>query len=150
MIFVTVGTSDFDQLVEAIDHLSPAIDDQIIIQIGNGEYIPRNCEHFCFAPSLDSYYDKADIVVAHGGLGTTMEVLAKRKKLLSVENTTCVDDHQTDILGVLDKKRHLIWCRDLDDLPSLLKNMPNVTLEPYNPPPCKIAEVIKDLLGKLE
>jgi len=150
VIFVTVGTSDFDQLVERIDALAPYLRDQVIVQIGNGKYIPRNCEYFRFAPSLDPYYDKADIVVAHGGLGTTMEVLAKGKKLISVENTTCIDDHQTDILGVLAKEGYLVWCRDLDTLSSLLKRVPSMSLRRYVAPPCRIAEVIKDFLSRLE
>lgn len=150
MIFVTVGTSDFDQLVERIDELAPFLRDQVVVQIGNGKYIPRNCEHFRFAPSLDPYYDKADVVVAHGGLATTMEVLEKGKKLISVENTTCIDDHQTDILGVLAREGYLIWCRDLDELPSLLGRVPDVNLRSYVAPPCRIAEAIKDFLRKLE
>ena len=148
MIFVTVGTSDFEQLVRKIDELAPFLRDQVVIQIGHGRYIPRNCEYFRFAPSLDPYYDKADIVVAHGGLGTTMEVLEKGKKLISVENITCIDDHQTDILEILAKEGHLIWCRDWDELPSLLERAPAMTPRPYVAPPCRIAEVIKDFLRK--
>jgi beta-1,4-N-acetylglucosaminyltransferase len=150
VIFVTVGTSDFDQLVERIDELAPFLHDQVLVQIGNGKYIPRNCEYFRFAPSLAPYYDEADVVVAHGGLGTTMEVLEKGKKLICVENTTCIDDHQTDILGVLAGEGYLIWCRDLDELPSLLERAPAMNPRSYVPPPCRIAEVIQDFLRKLE
>jgi beta-1,4-N-acetylglucosaminyltransferase len=150
VIFVTVGTSDFDQLVKRIDKMAPFLHGQVLVQIGNGKYIPRNCEYFRFAPSLASYYDKADVVVAHGGLGTTMEVLQKGKKLISVQNTTCIDDHQTDILGVLAREGYLIWCRDLDELPSLLERAPAMNLRPYFPPSCRIAEVIRDFLRHLE
>jgi len=146
MIFVTVGTSDFDQLVEEIDKLAPLLRDQVVVQIGNGKYVPQNCEYFRFASSLDPYYDKADVVVAHAGLGTTMEVLARGKKLISVENTTCIDDHQTDILDVFSKLGYLIWCQDLSALPSLLECAPAMSLRPYSTPPCRIAEVVKDFL----
>ncbi len=150
MIFVTVGTSDFDQLVERIDASASFLRDQVLVQIGNGEYIPRNCGYFRFAPSLDPYYDQADVVVAHGGLATTMEVLEKGKKLISVENTACIDDHQTDILKVLAEEGYLVWCRDLDVLPSLLERAPAMNLRSYVAPPCRIAEVIKDFLRKFE
>jgi beta-1,4-N-acetylglucosaminyltransferase len=150
VIFVTVGTSEFDQLVERMDELAPFLDNQVVAQIGNGRYVLRNCEYFRFAPSLDPYYDKADIVVAHGGLGTTMEVLAKGKKLISVENTNCIDDHQTDILGFFAKEGYLIWCRDMDELPSLLERAPAMSLRPYVAPPCRIAEVVRDFLRKWE
>jgi beta-1,4-N-acetylglucosaminyltransferase len=149
MIFVTVGTSDFDRLVEKIDRLAPNLNDQVVVQIGHGRYIPQNCQYFRFAPSLASYYTAADVVVAQGGLGTTLEVLHRGRKLISVENTTCIDSHQTDILEALAAEGYLIWCRDLDELGSLLESAPTMSLKPYVPPPCQIAEVIKDYLSKL-
>jgi len=130
--------------------MAPFLHGQVLVQIGNGKYIPRNCEYFRFAPSLASYYDKADVIVAHGGLGTTMEVLARGKKLISVENTTCVDNHQADILQVLANEEHLIWCRDLDELQSFLERAPTANLKPYVAPPCRIAQVVKEFLGKFE
>jgi len=148
MIFVTVGTSDFDPLVKKMDELAPTLAEPVVAQIGTGEYVPRNCEYFRFAPSLEPYYDRADVVVAHGGLGTTMEVLKKGKKLISVENTTCIDSHQTDILEGFSAEGHLIWCRDLDELPSLLARLPAIHLKPYVSPPCEIAEIIRDFVGQ--
>jgi len=150
VIFVTVGTSAFDQLVEKFDKLAPSLNDQVLVQIGHGRYIPENCRYFRYAPSLDPYYDEADVVVAHGGLGTTIEVLRKGKKLISVENTTCVDDHQLDILRLFAEKGYMVWCRDLDELPSLLERVPDMSFRPYVTPPCRIAEVIKDFFGKLD
>jgi beta-1,4-N-acetylglucosaminyltransferase len=149
VIFVTVGTTDFDQLVEKMDKLAPSLGDQVVIQIGNGKYIPSNCEYFRLAPSLDPYYDRADIVVAHGGLGTTIEVLARGKKSISVENTTYADHHQTDILRTLAEEGYLVWCQDLDELPSLLERVSAMDVRPYVAPPCGIAEVIREFLSKL-
>jgi beta-1,4-N-acetylglucosaminyltransferase len=149
VIFVTVGTSDFDQLVNMIDELTPNVEDRIVMQIGHGDYVPRNCEYFRFAPSLHAYYDEADLVVAHAGLATTIEVLEKGKNLISVENTTCVDDHQTELLEALADGGYLIWCRNLDDLPSLLKSAPTMNLKSYNTPPCRIADVIEEALDEL-
>lgn len=143
MIFVTVGTSDFDPLVVKMDELAPTLPEPVVIQIGTGEYIPQNCTYFRFAPSLEPYYDQADVVVAHGGLGTTMEVLRRGKALISVENTTCIDSHQTDILGALSSQGYLVWCRDLDALPAILERLPTIHLKPYVPPPCEIAERIR-------
>jgi UDP-N-acetylglucosamine transferase subunit ALG13 len=150
MIFVTVGTSDFDALVSKMDDLAPALDEKVVIQIGHGNYTPSNCEYFGFAPSLDEYYDQADVVVAHGGLGTTMEVLTRGIKLISVENTTCVDDHQTDILSALSQEGYLIWCRGLDELEAVLARISDTELRPYLSPPCTIGQVIQEYLEKLE
>ena len=71
-VFVTVGNGKFDTLVRMIDSLckKKMILDHVVVQIGKGTYIPNYCDWFRFAPSLDSYYDEADIVVSHGGAGT--------------------------------------------------------------------------------
>ena len=41
-IFVTVGSTDFDALTEAVDDLVPALQLQGVMQIGHGRYIPVN------------------------------------------------------------------------------------------------------------
>ena len=56
MIFGTVGSTEFDDLVERIDALAPALDEPVTCQIGLGRYVPRHCEHFRFAPSLDDFF----------------------------------------------------------------------------------------------
>ena len=82
MIFVTVGNGKFESLVKHLDHLKETnqINDKVIIQIGHGQYKPKHCEFFKFAPNLTNYYNKADIVIGHGGPGTVFEVLRLKKK----------------------------------------------------------------------
>jgi UDP-N-acetylglucosamine transferase subunit ALG13 len=80
-------------------------------------------------------------------MGTTLEVLAKGRKLISVENTTCVDAHQTEILSILAQEGYLIWCRDMGELRSLLEQVPALRLKAYVPPPCTIAKEIKAFLS---
>jgi beta-1,4-N-acetylglucosaminyltransferase len=150
MIFVTIGTTDFDQLVEKMDALAPSLTEQVIIQTGKSKYVPKNCEYFRFAPSLAPYIDQADIVVSQGGMAVTYEVLNKRKKLISVENTTYTDGHQKDILKILAKENYLVWCSDLDELPGMLDVVKDVELKPYIRPPCTIAEEIRNFLNTLE
>jgi beta-1,4-N-acetylglucosaminyltransferase len=147
VIFVTVGSSDFDGLVEKMDDLAPSLSSPVVIQIGYGQYIPKHCRYFRFAPSLDTYYDQAEIIVAHGGLGTTLEVLKKGKRLISVENATCIDDHQADVLSKIAEGGHLVWCHDMNELGSLIQQIPTLELKPYTSPACEIGTVIKDFLG---
>jgi beta-1,4-N-acetylglucosaminyltransferase len=149
MIFVTIGTTDFNLLVEKMDTLVPTLPDQVVMQIGKSTYIPKNCEYFRFAPSLAPYIDQADLVVSQGGMAVTYEVLRKNKKLISVENTTYVDGHQKDILQILEKEHYLIWCHDVEGLPPLLQNIQNIKLTPYVIPECTIAEKIRDYLSTL-
>lgn len=149
MIFVAAGTTAFDDLIQAMDELAPTLSEDVVMQIGLGQYIPKHGEYFRFAPSLSPYYEKARIIVAHGGLGITMEVLHLGKPLVSLEDPFQPDRHQRDILTVMERQQHLIWCRHLPDLPRALEQA-QIQLKPYTPPRCEIHRVISDYLGQFE
>ena len=42
MIFVTVGTGKFELLVREMDKIASKLKERVIIQIGNGDYEPKN------------------------------------------------------------------------------------------------------------
>ena len=147
MIFVTVGTTDFDALVRAVDLLVPQLDEEVEIQIGRGEYEPRNCSWFRFASSLEPYYERADVVVSHGGLGTVVEVLRRGGRLIGVANPDRYDQHQEDLLSHLAEEGYLIWCHDLSALPEELGRVRGMTFRRYSSPECHIHEVIAQFLG---
>ena len=121
MIFVTVGSWGFNSLVKAADDLGDAITSELIIQIANGSYKPVNCEYFKTASSLDPYYDNATLVIAHGGTGTTLEVLAKGVPLVSISNPSVKDNHQHEFLLALHKVDALNYCEDLSELEEIVK-----------------------------
>ena len=146
MIFVTVGTTDFDLLVASMDELAGSTTEQVVAQIGRGDYVPEQMDWFRFAPSLDPYYDGARVVVAHGGLGTLVEVLQRRLPLIGVSNPDRYDHHQEDILATMERRGHMIWCRTLADLPQALDRIETMDVTPYDSPPCHIAQVIRDYL----
>lgn len=146
MIFVAIGTTDFDDLIMKMDEVAPLLSEEVVMQIGNGQYIPKNCQYFRFAPSLEPYYDKSTIVVSHGGLGITMEVLERGKRLISVENTALQDGHQKDLLSTLAKEGHLIWCRELNELPEMLERARHREFKRYISPSCEIHTVIAEFL----
>lgn len=150
MIFVAVGTTDFDALIRKIDEIAPRLPEKVVMQIGNGQYVPQNCQYIRFAPSLDPYYDRATIVVSHGGLGITTEALERGKKLIGVENTACHDTHQRELLSTLSEEGYLIWCRNLDDLPEALEYARHHELKKYVAPRCEIHTLIKQFLQNQE
>jgi beta-1,4-N-acetylglucosaminyltransferase len=147
MIFVTVGTTDFDDLIRVTDELAPTLGEEIVAQIGRGAYLPTHMAYFRFAPSLDPYYSKARVVVAHGGLGTAIEVLQRGIKLIGVSNPDRYDRHQDDLLGALSGRGHMLWCHDLKELPQALREVDTRAFVPYESPECHIAEAIRAYLG---
>jgi len=83
-IFLTVGNTDpFDRLVEAVDRWAgthPSAS-QVLAQIGNGNYKPRNCKYVRFlSPAV--YHDsfsRARLVIGHAGMGTIISALEQHK-----------------------------------------------------------------------
>jgi UDP-N-acetylglucosamine transferase subunit ALG13 len=147
MILVTVGTTDFDALVQRMDELAPSLTEPVVAQIGRGHYEPHNMAFFRFAPSLDGYYQGARLVVAHGGLGTAIEVLQRGLPLIGVSNPDRYDRHQEDLLRTLSARGHMIWCRGLDQLSEAIQRAAVTTFVPYQAPECHIADAIRQFLG---
>ncbi len=149
MIFVTVGAGDFNALIQAMDELAPqlaATGQNVLLQIGHGAYVPQHAEYFRFAPALEPYFDQADVIVSHGGIGVVTEVLRMGKRLVGVSNHDRYDDHQDDLLRAMASRGHLVWCQDLHDLADAVAQASTVSLVPYQEEPGQIAEMIIDFV----
>ena len=147
MIFVTVGSTDFDALVARMDELVPRLGDKVVMQIGLGEHTPRHAQFFRFASSLDRYYDEAEIIIAHGGMGTIAEALEREKKLICVVNPATYDRHQEHLLRIFAERNHLLWCKDLERLEDAICQARTAQFDHYQPPECHIHDVIAEYLG---
>jgi beta-1,4-N-acetylglucosaminyltransferase len=150
MIFVSVGSGNFDTLIEAVDNICARRPDlDVLMQIGLGSYEPQHARFFRFAPTLDEQYDAAEIVIAHGGVGVTMEVLSRGLPLIGVDNPDRPDQHQTDILSHLHEGGYLVWCRDMSRLEAIIDSLSQRTLRRWQPDPCTIHLVVDEFLQQL-
>ncbi|MFW9805147.1 MAG: PssE/Cps14G family polysaccharide biosynthesis glycosyltransferase [Candidatus Thorarchaeota archaeon] len=148
MIFVTVGTAHFDPLIRKMDELAKqrVLREQIVGQIGRGTYIPKYFKYFRFLRSLNSAYSKASIIVSTGGAGTTMECVTRGLRLVVVENTTLMEGHQAQLIREMEKRGHLVWCRDLDRLQSSIEEARSRTFTKFVTDDNLAADYIFDLL----
>jgi len=146
MIFVSVGTTKFDALVKEIDKIAKNSDEKFIVQIGNGNYIPKNCGWFRFANSLNEYYSKADFIISQGGAATVFEILTLNKKLIGINNPLLSGNHQIEILSKLGSENYLIWCKNINELGILIKKAKSFKLKKYTSPKCEIHGKIIEFL----
>jgi UDP-N-acetylglucosamine transferase subunit ALG13 len=150
IVFVTVGTTDFDSLLRATDEAAPRLGLPVEYQIGIGSYEPENGVWFRHAPSLDPYYDRARVVVAHGGAGTILEVLRRGIPLVCAENPDRPDRHQRDLISHMADQGRLIWCEELDRLDEAVaaaRAMPRP--EPLVTPPPLVHRVVGEFLDAI-
>lgn len=149
MVFCTVGTTDFDPLVRAVDALATTWDEPVLFQIGRGLYEPRHGSWFRFRPTLDDIFAEASLVISHGGFGTIIEVLTLGKPLVCVPNPDRYDRHQEQILRRFAAEDYLIACFDLAELPSAVALARRKRFRPYTPPATTLHEEIAAFLREV-
>lgn len=150
MIFCTVGTTDFDPLVQAVDALASDLGEAVVFQIGQGVYEPQNGAWFRLRPSIDDLLAEASLIIAHGGFGTVIEVISLGKPLVSVPNPDRYDRHQEQILRRFAADGHLIACFDLNDLPAAIAQARSTQFQPYAPPETTLHLEIQTFLDGLK
>jgi beta-1,4-N-acetylglucosaminyltransferase len=148
MIFVTVGTTPFEMLIQSVDVISNQIDDKILCQIATGKYVPKNCDYFRFKPSLEREFKDANLVICHGGAGTLFKLMKLHQKVISVPNLERKDKHQVDLIDTLSGNNYIIPCYDLSELKRKIIDAKRLSLQKYRNPESRIAEEIMRFIGK--
>ncbi len=149
-IFVTVGNGKFDPLVEELDRLKRegVVKQNIVIQLGHGNYKPKHCQWFTFDPELNKYYSTAEIVICHGGPGTVFEILRLGKKLIALPNRDRTDPrHQVEYLEAMAKEtRALLYCETVELLAETLRKAEAHQFTSYQQPICTMHEAVSQFL----
>ena len=145
-IFVTIGTGKFEALVKEIDTIALELKDKITVQIGSGEYIPKNCKWFRFAPNLASYYNTADLIISHGGPGTVFEILETGKRFVACANVDRTDPkHQVEFLEAISKEtKSLIYCKNAKKLYVAIQKAKKNKFDKYKKPRCWMAKIVSE------
>lgn len=145
MIFVTVGTHEqqFNRLIEGIDRLKGEniITDDVYIQTGYSTYEPQYCHWkklFSFY-EMNEMYEKADIIITHGGPASFMKALELKKIPIVVPRQQKFDehvnDHQMEFVKLVEKRfNNIMGVYEIEKLESMLANYKNniVSKENYN------------------
>lgn len=145
-VFVTVGTTKFDSLIRQIftsDVQSSLIKQnykRLTIQIGNS-HPPKTEEKqdsllavdeiYQFKPNLIEDFQASDLIIAHAGAGTCLEVLSLKKPLIVVINDQLMGNHQTELAERLAQDNHLVYCT-CSTLAETIANFNPNNLEPYH------------------
>ena len=149
-IFVTVGTGKFETLVKEIDSIAPKLKDKIIIQIGSGKYIPKNCKWFRFAPNLQKFYKENDLMIGHGGPGTVFEILDTGKRFIACANTDRTDKmHQVEFLRAISKEtKGLIYCSKINEISKDIQSAKKIKFAKYKKPKSWMNKVVEEFIDE--
>jgi beta-1,4-N-acetylglucosaminyltransferase len=122
-LFITVGTTEFDQLVREIDNVEfiRIVKDSgfssVTVQMGRGVHEPSilsiSCtellvEVYRFKPTLDDDMRRADLIISHCGAGSILEAVKYEKELIVVVNTSLQDNHQTELADAMSEAGYCV------------------------------------------
>jgi len=132
-VFLTVGTTSFDYLIEAVDTeaflkaMSACGCQELVLQIGRGTYLPNKylsvekCrqhgirfECFRFKPTLADEMTVADLIISHCGAGSVLEAVTLRKLLVVVVNDTLQENHQAELADAMAARKHCLKALPVD------------------------------------
>jgi len=160
-VFVTVGTTEFDKLVQTVTSsellgtLSARGYREMVLQVGSGRTEPPSgltgegvtVEWFRSRPSIAAEIAAAALVIGHAGAGTCLETLRARRPLVVVTNLDLMDNHQSELAGRLAADGHLLQCT-VQTLQATLQEMDLTQLKPLPPAdPRPFAEYLEGRLG---
>lgn len=130
-IFVTVGNTHYNSLIQAIDEkLSPEEYD-ITVQLANGEYTPKNHKFFRYTNQIDKYFEDSDLVIAHAGAGTVFQLLEEQRRMVVVPNSDRVDDHQLDLASYLVENNLACVCQNFNQISQAIEQAKHADFDTY-------------------
>ncbi len=147
-IFVTVGTTPFDQLIKYVDQ-NITKEQNIVFQIAKGEYKPANFPYFAFTDEIDLYYKTADLVICHAGAGTIYNLLELKKKIIVVPNLERADPHQKELASYIEKNNYGIVCWNINKINELIIKARNFKFNSYTKEKFIGTDLLMDILKKL-
>jgi beta-1,4-N-acetylglucosaminyltransferase len=142
-IFVSVGTTEFNELIEKIS--DPEVYDilkshlgckELTLQIGKGKDVEFDnfseikVNSFTLKQSIENDIDSSDLIISHAGAGTCIDVLSRNKPLIVVINDTLMNNHQIELAEQLYNEKFLFYST-VSALPETLKTFDVSQLRRY-------------------
>ncbi|MBI1318168.1 MAG: beta-1,4-galactosyltransferase [Candidatus Hydrogenedens sp.] len=156
MIYVTLGTMflGFDRLVRKMDAIAAATGERVIIQTGLSKVLPQHAEHFDFRPH-DAVMDlncEARLVVAHAGIGVTLDALRSGTPFILVPRlkrfNEHMNDHQLDLARAVEKRDWGKMVLEVDELDALCAAPPAAPKD-YAPDSERLVEAVRGFIQRV-
>ena len=112
MIFVATGTQfPFDRLIQYMDQWAAENEEDVFVQLGEGQYEPEhmNWERFI---SLDDYNTKikeASVFISHAGMGNIISAKENGTPIIVINRQASLGEHRND-----HQSEGLTWMGELD------------------------------------
>ncbi|PKC14543.1 glycosyl transferase [Rhizophagus irregularis] len=149
IIFVTVGSTGFDQIISLVTStpfLQLLISQgfaKLVVQYGKSRNSFIKMQNnfineieiigYDYKPSLSEDMKIADLIISHAGSGSILEILRLYKPLIVVANENLMDNHQIELAIELQSKGYLVYS-SISNLLETLKSFNYKNLIPFPQP----------------
>ena len=111
----------FERMARAVDVFAATIDEEVIVQTGYTHYIYKHAKSFgfCTKDEMQTYIDRASILILQGGWGAISEAMEKHKRIVVIpryDKTEHIHD-QFQLIRKLDSLGCVIGVFDERELP---------------------------------
>jgi len=130
VIFVAVGTQfPFNRLIEYMDAWAAEHGQEVIAQISDGDYIPKNMkwERFLDGEQYNQNIAEASVFVSHAGMGNIISAREQQTPIIVMNRQFKLgehrNDHQADGLKWMDKLDGVYAASTQEELNQQLSNI---------------------------
>lgn len=153
MIFTIIGThhQPFSRLLNAVDALNTQ--QERVIQTGHTPFESDKCRCLAFMPfdEVRDFMKQAETVITHAGTGTVMLALSEGKCPVVAPRYAKfgehVDDHQEDLVQLLEKAGSIVPWYPGDDLAQKIEQAHNMTVTRQNEPAPELVKILREYVG---
>lgn len=156
MILVTLGTQNnsFHRLLEEVQKCidKKIITEEVIVQAGATKFKSNDMKIFKLMPyeELNKYIDQANFIITHGGVGSIVTCLKKKKKVIAVPRYhkygEHVNDHQLQIIETFDGQGFIKGLQSVEDLEKAISELPYFKPEEFTSNTENVIRVVENFI----
>lgn len=157
MILVLLGTQNnsFHRLLEEVQKNieNKKIKEKVIVQKGYTKFESKDMKMYTEIPidELNKLIDEADLIITHGGVGSIISSIKKRKKVIAVPRLEKykehVNDHQKDIVETFNQSGYIIGIDNVEQLGEAIDKVESFIPKKYISDNSKMLKIIEDFIG---
>lgn len=159
MILVLLGTQNnsFHRLLEEIEKNieDGTIKEEVIVQAGYTKFETDKMKiiDLMSKEQLNKFQDEADLIIAHGGVGSIISSIEKGKKVIAVprmhEYGEHVNNHQKEIVKDFNDKGYIIGIEKVENLKQAIIKSREFEPKKYKPNNEKMLKIIEEFIDKV-
>lgn len=156
MILVLLGTQNnsFHRLLEEIQKNidNGNIKEDVIVQKGYTKFESKDMTLYNQLPigEIKKLVSKANLIIAHGGVGSIITSIEQRKKVIAVPRlkkyNEHVNDHQIDIIKSFDEMGYIIGIKDVSQLSEALERVKKFEPKEYVRNTGNIIKIVEEFI----